>query len=503
MTRSVRGRKNQTLLEAMRAVFPDAEAPCGGAGRCGRCRVRVAEGRMLRPATAEEMRLFGSDDLAAGWRLACLAEFAEDGEVGVRGEARAFFYPEPAEAGAPAGSPLCAAVDIGTTTIVCALAETASGRIVGRAAAANPQRGYGSDVVTRIEHAVRSPADRTEMRRIVRARAGEMLAGLLWAAGAAKPERIHICGNPTMLHLWEGADLSGLSRMPFRPDFLESRPTEVELPGGSALPARLLPGISAFIGADISAGILACGLHEPKDRAELLIDIGTNGEIVLAAGGRLRATATAAGPAFEGVAVSCGMPAVAGAVDRVALVGGRVTFSTLGSLPPAGFCGSGLLDLLACLRRSGRMDGSGLLAASGAEGERSYALPSDPPLRITQADVRQLQLAKGAIAAGIRALCRSAGVPLADVARVHLAGAFGSSLSAESALAVGLVPAELAGRIGAAGNTALAGALRTARKPELLETLSALCRSVTVLDLSREPGFEDSFAQGMGFPDLG
>ncbi len=498
----------------MRAVFPDAEAPCGGEGRCGRCRVVVGRAsvstlspdQLLSPVSEEEVRLLGPAIVKAGGRLSCLARFDKTGSLLVDQQERAFFLPKEISNAKPqtgAAAELCAAVDIGTTTVNCAFAETATGRIVARTAAANRQRSYGPDVISRIENALRNPENLTAMRGLVRDQVRGMLGDLRARAGGAVPGRVHICGNTTMLHLWEGAALDGLARMPFQPAFLESRETVLESDGAENYSCKLLPGISAFVGADITAGILARRLHEASGRPELLVDIGTNGEIVLAAGGRLTATATAAGPAFEGAAISCGIPAVDGAVDCVTWDKGGFSFTTLGDLPPAGFCGSGLLDLLASLRRAELLDENGLLkVAEDAQGVRAFRLPLDSPLRFTQSDVRQLQLAKGAIAAGIRTLCRRAGVALAEIGRVHLAGSFGSSMSCESAIAVGLIPKELSGRIEAAGNSALAGTIMTACDPDLLAVCARIAAGVRVLDLSLEPGFQDAFVEAMRFPPL-
>lgn len=509
MPRDVNGQEGQTLLEAMRAVFPAADAPCGGDGRCGRCRILVrgeAAPQLLSDITDEERRLLGVERAGAGWRLSCRTRFIRSGRVLVDQIEGEFFLPQTdavigtsSNAATPKGSKYCAAVDIGTTTITCALAEIEGGRVVARTSAANRQRGYGPDVISRIENAVRNPEYLREMQGLVRSQVGEMLDGLCGQAGGIRIRRTHLCGNPTMLHLWEGASLEGLARMPFQPAFLEGRESELQANGG-IYSCRLLPGISAFVGADITAGIFACGLHNASGRPELLVDIGTNGEIVLAVEGQLSATATAAGPAFEGAAISCGLPAIDGAIDGVTWMDGRIHFTTLGKKPPAGICGSGLLDLLACLRRAGILDeNGGLDGAPDAQGERAFLLPSDPPLRLTQSDVRQLQLAKGAIAAGIRVLCRRAGVALADIGRLHLAGAFGSNLSTEAALEIGLVPHELSGRIHAAGNTALAGTLMTAIDPAALEICARAASKVRVLDLSREAGFQDAFMEAMRF----
>jgi uncharacterized 2Fe-2S/4Fe-4S cluster protein (DUF4445 family) len=514
MPREVIGKKGQTLLDAMRAVFPDAEAPCGGEGRCGRCRVLVRGEAasppsplpVLSPVGGEEARLLGAERVKAGGRLSCLARFERAGSVLIDQPERAFFLPQPKQTVLPsteAGEGLCAAVDIGTTTISCAFADIATGRIVARAAAANRQRSYGPDVISRIENAVRDPQALAAMHGLVRGQVRGMLDGLRAGLGGARPERVHICGNTTMLHLWESAGLDGLARMPFQPAFLESREMDLDAEDGGKYRCRLLPGISAFVGADIAAGILSRGLYEAAGRPEMLVDIGTNGEIVLAADGKLTATATAAGPAFEGAVISCGIPAVDGAIDCVTWKRETFAFTTLGNKPPAGFCGSGLLDLLAGLRRAGILDENGGLAVEAdSGGVRAFQLPPDPEMRLTQSDVRQLQLAKGAIAAGIRILCRSAGVALAAIGRVHLAGSFGSGMSPESAIAVGLIPSELDGRIEAAGNSALAGALLTARDPGALETCARIAAATRVIDLSRAEGFQDAFIEAMRFPPL-
>jgi uncharacterized 2Fe-2S/4Fe-4S cluster protein (DUF4445 family) len=514
MSTEVHGSKDQTLLEAMRLVFQNAEAPCGGSGRCGRCRVLVQEGdasahpgrSILSAISEEEARLLGPDYMEAGWRLSCMARFIKEGLLHLQPEERDFFIPEGQGSEASGLEPaagLCAAVDIGTTTIACVIADRASGRIVARIAAANRQRSYGLDLVSRIESVLHASGNLAAMQHLVRTQVGFLLGELRRKTSGAQPDPIHICGNTTMLHLWEGESVTSLGSMPFRPVFLESRATTVR--SGSALfpHCRILPAISAFVGADITAGIIACGLHNVSGSPELLVDLGTNSEIVLAAGGQLLATATAAGPAFEGATISCGVPAVHGAVDHVSWQEGRFTFTTLGDLPPVGICGSGLLDLLACLRTARLLDANGGLKMEVEEKELpAFLLPSNPVLRLTQADIRQLQLAKGAIAAGIRVLCRRAGIAVADVSRVHLAGGFGSHISSESALLVGLIPSELAGRIEARGNTALAGTLMSARDPGVIDLCNRIASEVRVLDLSRESGFQDAFMEAMLFPAL-
>ncbi len=265
---------------------------------------------------------------------------------------------------------------------------------------------------------------------------------------------------------------------------------------------RLVAGISAFVGADILAGLYACGLDRPVSAPQLLVDIGTNGEMALATPERIYVTATAAGPAFEGEMISAGSPAVEGAIDHVWLADEAIHYSTIGNSEEhdaaSGICGSGLLDLLACLRRREIVNECGGFADDEAK-EFSFG-PGLPSLN--QGDVRSLQLAKGAIAAGIDILCRKAGVRYEEIERLYLAGGFGSTLLPESALDIGLLPAEFAGKIEVAGNSALAGTIFLASRPEAAVEMAALRERITVVELAAEPGFQDAFADAMLFPEF-
>jgi uncharacterized 2Fe-2S/4Fe-4S cluster protein (DUF4445 family) len=333
-----------------------------------------------------------------------------------------------------------------------------------------------------------------------------------------------------MAHLLLGASPAALAASPFAPAFRETPPVNAARLGwrGKEPPLLfLVPAISAYVGGDVVAGLVA---HDVAllDGATLFLDVGTNGEIVLAAGGGIHACSAPAGPAFEGARISMGMRAAPGAISRIGLApDGSLETGVIGGGSAVGLCGSGLLDAVATLRRIGVVDEGGRLLERG-EAER---LPSPPNpdllsrlhaaaagpafwlarpssageggVALTQRDIRELQLAKGAVAAGVRALLEAAGLAPAAVTRVLLAGGFGSCLNPASALAIGLLPAGFRiERVRSVGNAALAGARLFLLSEEERASAAALARSASSIELSEQAGFQIAFAEGMLFPGL-
>jgi uncharacterized 2Fe-2S/4Fe-4S cluster protein (DUF4445 family) len=309
-----------------------------------------------------------------------------------------------------------------------------------------------------------------------------------------KKECLAAAGNTTMLHLFVNADPSPLGAVPFTPVFLEAR----ELAGSClSLPvetAALLPSISAFVGADITAGIAATGMTA-EDKVSLLIDIGTNGEMALFHKGKLFCCSTAAGPAFEGAGISCGTGGIAGAVNRIEKREGSRCISTIGGSPPVGLCGSGLVDAMALMLDEGVIDETG--AFTGDED----SFPITEGIALTRGDVRQFQLAKSAIISGIKILCKAAGLEPDGVEQVYIAGGLGMYISPDSAVRTGLLPACFRDRSAVCGNTSLEGAVRRLTDPGF----PGLCkdiitRSVTV-ELAADPAFMEEFTENMLFPE--
>jgi uncharacterized 2Fe-2S/4Fe-4S cluster protein (DUF4445 family) len=433
------------------------EFPCGGKGRCRRCRVRVLDGAVDRAI-----------EDTAGWTLACQARTATNAtlEIG-QFEAPILADDRPFPFQPRSGRGL--AIDLGTTTLVAQLIDLESGAVLGVRAGLNPQAAYGADVMTRIEHALQ-PEGRAELKDAIRGAIDGMIAGL---AGGEPVESVVICGNTAMLHFYDGLDPTPLARAPFEPACLEST-------------RDFMPCLGGFVGSDVLAGIVATGMHESTELG-VLIDLGTNGEVVVGNRERLLCASAAAGPAFEGRRISCGMRASTGAISEAALEGDQIRCAVIGG-PARGICGSGLVDAVAAGLDLGRVAPSGRMAAP-------LALAAG--IALTQADVRELQLAKAAIAAGVRVLLQRFGAGFADVRRVWLAGAFGNYVNRASARRIGLIefPEDI---VTPAGNTALLGAKITLFAPDpSFHAVRALVRHVP---LGADPEFQEQYVAAMPFP---
>ena len=513
----------ETLLEAMRRERLFIETPCGGNGTCGKCRVRVWSGRLSDPSE-EERRSLTEKELRDGFRLACAARFA-DAVTEVEGELPASADVYLADGFLPAVRPDAGltgygiACDLGTTTVVCTLVDLAAGTRAASRSAVNRQAAYGLDVLTRIGYEIER--GETAVRELQNA-AAETLNGLIGqlCRGCGVPpsqiKRIHVAGNCTMLHMLLGEDARGIGRAPYRPRFLASQRRSAASVGIDAAPqAELccLPGASAFVGADVVAGICACGL--PKSGGTVLfLDIGTNGEIVLKTGNGLFGCSCAAGPALEGMNIRCGMRASAGAVEDVRISEDGVFLQVIGEGRPEGICGSGILSLLKELIRNGLIRPNGTLAASEtlpkgdlrkelliteANGKRAILLDRKSGLTVTQEDLRQVQLAKGAILSGIRLLLAEAGVSAEELDRVLVAGQFGAHLSPDALTVCGILPRRVEGKIEYVGNTSGSGAYLSLISEEFRLETEAAAERIQSLDLSRAEGYARLFAECLSF----
>lgn len=442
----------------------------------------------------------------------------------------------------PADRRYAVAVDIGTTTIAAELLaipvegdDTPHDRCRHVVSRRNPQSEFGDDVISRIQYASESPASLERLRDAIIVAINGMIADLARAEGVSKEQidLVALAGNTTMQQLFAGFDVQSLGHSPFVPtvkSYPVARAIDDRLvinPDGLAL---IFPVIGGFVGGDVIAGIVATQMRS-RNVPSLLIDIGTNGEIVLwnpttrtetSAGGVLSAAATAAGPAFEGARIRHGIIAVPGAIERVTL-DDDLHVETIGNRRPRGICGSGLIDLVAELVRIGAISSSGKLLS----GER---LPDDVPTAIrsrfvtvdgqpafvvvrqrdsatgsdvllTQQDVRQVQLAAGAIRAGATLLLRAAGLKPDDLADVFLAGGFGNYIRRENAQQIGLLPPEIpTERIRFCGNTSLAGVKSVLLNAARYREMQAVAETAECVDLSTFPEFSTVFAESMFFP---
>lgn len=472
-------------------VLSRAPHPCGGKGICGRCRIYAAG--ELSPLSAEEQRHLSVREIADGMRLSCCAV--------VQGDCRVTLPPDSvmavvadgkvtATATRPTFAAYGAAVDIGTTTLAARLYDTA-GRLLAQDGCANPQITFGADVLSRVQAAGEGKDLTTPLQRAVNG----LLSRLADTAGIhpAAIDGAVVTGNTAMLCFLSGTDPTPLSRAPFSlPHSFNETVTAAAIGLTSLAPNRavyLPPCASAFIGADALCAALACDMWD--GRTALLADMGTNGEMLLSHKDTLYACSTAAGPAFEGVGISCGMPAVTGAVDGVALVNGGLIPHVIGGGRAEGICGSGLVDAAACLLALEEMDESGCLGA--------HAIPLCEGMYLTQEDIRALQQAKSAVCAGLMTLLHHSNLPAEAVEVLYTAGGFGSRLNGRSAAAIGLLPCGLSLRIEPAGNAALDGAARLLLERSAREQLTALAEKTRVIELATDPYFADQFIKNMAF----
>ncbi|HHR84889.1 MAG TPA: DUF4445 domain-containing protein [Candidatus Acetothermia bacterium] len=404
------------------------------------------------------------------------------------------------------------AIDIGTTTLACYLFDLTSGHQLAVAAGSNPQSAFGADVISRIGY-VREQGEEgsEELRRLVVDALNQLITGMAQEAGIERDAiyKVTVVGNPTMLHLFLGIDPAAIDHSPYVPviqNGLTLRGEEVGLAVSPLARVETLPAISAYVGSDIVAGMLYADMGT-KDEIELFLDIGTNGEVVLSVGDRMFACSTAAGPAFEGASISQGMSALDGAIHQVTIEDGELSCSVIGGKEARGICGSGLLDAVAALRKIGLVDSSGRLRKSEhplssrieGEGTRARFLLSNG-VYLTQKDIREFQLAKGAIRAGIEVLLEHAAIDSDDINRLLVGGAFGSSLSSLSLLRTGLLPPISVERIRFVGNSAGQGAKLALRDRKLASRLQQLAKDTEYIELSFIESFSHRFIRQMRFP---
>lgn len=544
-----------TILAAARQAGELLAAPCGGSATCGNCLVRVTGGR-ARPApggqsgagppeepgeSAAQERI-EAELWRRGFRLACRTRVESDLTVHVPAFSAAgaqVVLKTPRRRKFPLVDPvrqdggLGLAVDLGTTTLAAYLCDMASGELVDWASAINPQLSMGEDVMTRVQRAVEQPEAAVRMRELAVATVQGLLEQLCARRAQATKgttegvSEVAVVGNSVMHHLFFGFDVSCLARAPFRPSTTGSILLQASTLGLDARPDTMLyspPLIDGFVGSDNLAAILAADIAASGE-ATLLMDLGTNGELVLAPGnGTIFSTSCATGPAFEGSHITFGTRAVPGAVERVT-INAATWEPRLGLVPPprlqradrrnrsarpVGLCGSGVIDALAQMLESGLITPDGRFTKTqhprlrrgpqGVEYVLAHAGDSElgEDIVINAGDVRAVQLATGAIRAGTAALLRSAGCK--SVGRVIVAGAFGARMGLDSAMRLGLIPHLAAQDVQFAGNLAGEGACLLLLDQACRRMAEDLNRMIVHVDLMRDPGFAADFVRSLRFP---
>ena len=518
-------RPGDTIGTALARAGVPIDHPCGGRGRCGKCLVLAAPAA---EATEAEKKLLSPERLAEGWRLSCQSPAVEgmrvsytDGRHGDRilvgGASKGSHGFAPAEDGK-----YRLGVDIGTTTVVVYLLDPSSGKITATASAGNSQAKYGADVISRIFAVDSDFANLKLLKDEIVGTVNGLIGEVVKKAGISTSQIgiVHAAGNTTMEHLFLGEDPRPIGRSPFIPPFLRAddrNAAKLGLALDGAVSVRLVPNISAFIGGDITAGLYHVGASRQKG-VSLFIDIGTNSEMAICRDGEFYSCSAAAGPALEGAQISTGMRATEGAVEKAVFDGEKLVVSTINDTPPAGLCGSGIIDLIAVLLDCGAILPNGKFAAAehvryedmarrlrrGAKNFREFVYcfkgerGAERELVLTQKDVREVQLAKSAIAVGEETLLEIIGADVSALDRVYLAGAFGNYIDCGNAIRMGILP-KIPEKIITLGNSAGLGVCESAFDPKADGEFRYIENHCKSLNLAALDDFQQKFLKHLNF----
>lgn len=470
------------------------EFPCGGKGLCGNCKVRILSGQVEK--TEVHRAFLERKHLSSEWCLACLTVLTEDLTIEIPEGAMDIQTDESEITGNGGKEEYAVAVDVGSTTVVSQLVALHTGKVLATCSGINPQTTYGADIISRIAFAVSDKHQAALLRDLLREEIGKQIAQLLRECPGCIPSRVRLVGNTVMHHLFAGYDVRPLSAAPFQSplnDGYRYLPSELgwDLPDPCSV--EFLPNISHFIGSDILAGIKACGMAD-SDEYVLLIDLGTNGEMVAGNRQKLWCTSTAAGPAFEGINISCGMRASDGAISGVEFEDGKFVVTTIGGETPKGLCGSGLVEAVDCLLQQGFIDFTGMTT-----GEKAGDFQLADGVFLTLADIREFQLAKAAIATGISFLLKYSGIRMEDLTRVYVTGGLGNHLNVDKIKRLGLLSQVPSDRFQVLPNAALWGCKLSLTGQDTAGWKDILQRLV-YCPLETAAEFQDLYCEHLFFP---
>ncbi|MCF0133145.1 MAG: DUF4445 domain-containing protein [Blautia sp.] len=502
----------KNLLELLRENGIHQSAVCGGNGTCGKCKIQVVQGNII-PSNAD-LHTFTQKELAQGMRLACKAVLTEDTTISMTSEEEMHFevlgtthalqqhvYDESRWYGI--------AIDIGTTTLALSLVDLQDKCVVNTYTSINHQRVYGADVISRIKASTEGKKE--ELQQLILQDLVKGIHELLKQPRipSSRISGIVISGNTTMQHLLMGYSCETLGVYPFTPVTLSLKEltagelfAALRLPdhGFACIPVVLLPGASAFVGSDIVSGMYRYHFHD-RDEIALLVDLGTNGEMALGNKEKVMVTSTAAGPAFEGGNIEWGIGSVHGAINSVKICSDqKAVVTTIGNAPAAGICGTGVIETAAELLGQELIDETGMLDEDFFDDGFPLAVTEKgEQILFTQKDVREIQLAKSAVRAGLETLLLRYGVSYEDVSKVYLAGGFGFYLDVEKAVQIGLLPKALSARTEAIGNASLDGAIAYLLEENAAGHMTNIAEKAVEIPLSTDKDFNSLYVEHMLF----
>ena len=505
-----------TILEFLREKNIHIEAACNGLGVCGKCKIKLES----TDVSISERKLLGEENIKSGYRLACMHSIDEVDKEFILKSFESEKKPDSivlTESFTPKiihtniQEKYGIAIDIGTTTVAMELIDLKNAKIISKVADVNSQVKFGFDVMSRIAFTLENTEGLSTLQKSIVDTLNTLINKLLDESKIKREDiaELVVSANTTMCHILLGESVESLGKFPFLPGFTEVKRVCVK-DIGIDIDATLitLPHISGFLGSDIVSGVYASGICDDKDKNILFIDIGTNGEMLLKTDNNLLATSCAIGPALEGMNISCGIRAGIGTIDDFHIDEAGISYTTIGNTEPIGICGSGVLSMVRELLKSGFINKMGAIDKKCLDSNHSFIKADDsgkPFIKIndnlyfTAKDIRQVQLAKGAILSGIRALIKKAGIETCDITRVCIAGQFGKYISMDSFFGVGLLPKEFEGKVEYLGNTSLTGAYMALLDKNAIEYMTEISVETEYFELSKLEEYEKIFAKALRF----
>lgn len=531
--------RGSTVLEAFRHAGITVYSPCGGNGTCGKCRA-IVRGNISAPCD-KERKLLSDNELARGVRLACMCEVNGDftaeisiEKLDIETQSHSISYPhspmiytkkkgnrisfytrngELLDTSDESARNLGLAVDIGTTTVAVYLCDMDTREMIDIRAIRNPQGSYGADVISRIDKIMKNkPALQEQQKLIIDAINQEAkIACRENELRFSDIRAVVIGGNTVMQHIVAGIDPSSIANAPFIAPTLfgeEYSASKLGLLKNEKAVVYFSPCFASYVGGDIACGVIATGI-DACDKNVLFVDIGTNGEIGLSTHDGLYFCSAAAGPALEGAQIECGMPGVNGAISEISVDSKHLVYKTIGGIAPIGICGSGIIDAVASMLEMELLDETGCIADEsesfaeyiGKDRDENPCFQITKNIYLTGKDIREIQLAKAAICAGIRTLLKEAKLAFSDIDKVMIAGGFGSHIRKESACRIGLIPKEFLNKITFVGNTAGAGAVSILLSRKAREIADTIREKSKYLELSQNATFMEQYIEEMMFEE--